>query len=382
MNSKLKKFLSIIFFIIFISWILITFYKINEKNYTKIKQIKYNIVGHPEFLPDPNFAKITAFGFKNTKADIYWLETIQYIWWNAISSEYKKYLYYMLNLINELNPYFTHPYKIWLLLLPDYNPRYEKLTKEEQKNYILQAEKIWLKWIENLCDKKKIDLIKKEDNLNKIWTEKKYANPCKDYLIPYYLAFDYYFYLHDPIKASTYYKITSANKDAVEWAKILAAIMRWKWWDREKAFLMFVNIWKSLDNSKDKTCSKFADLLENKVAYPIFRENNLDYRLIKLMNESRDKIFWNNEEDNSKNLDKQCSNYINKATREINLYYIEQANKKYKKDTWKNAKNAKVLYDKWYIKYLPIDYQKSKDYSIIYKYNKDTKHFDYEMWYY
>jgi hypothetical protein len=59
-------------------------------------------------------------------------------------------------------------------------------------------------------------LILKEDDLQKIWTNKKYQNPCKDYRIPYYLAYIYYFYLHNPSKASDYYKITSANTDAVE----------------------------------------------------------------------------------------------------------------------------------------------------------------------
>ena len=85
------------------------------------------------------------------------------------------------------------------------------------------------------------------------------------------------------------------------------------------------------------------------------------------------------DEDDNKNLDDECSNYINKATRELNLYYIEQANKKYKKDTWENAKNAKTLFDSGYIKYLPIDYQQEKDYWIIYEYNNDTGFFDYTM---
>jgi len=379
MNKKLKKLLQIFWILILMAWIWAIFYHINNLNYKKIKQIKYNTVEHPEFLPTSNFAKITAFWFKNTKADIYWLETIQYIWWNAVSSAYKKYLYPIINLITDLNPYFAHPYKIAMLLLPDYNPRYEDLTEEEKLEYIKKAEKIWLKWIKNFCDTKKIELIKKEDDLLKIWKDEKYANPCKDYIIPYYLAYIYYFYLHDPLNASLYYKVASANRDSVEWAKILAAIMRWKGWDREKAFLMFINMWKSLDTTKDKTCSKFADLLQNKIAYQVFKENKLDTNLIKFANDSRAKVFPKKQKETENKLDDQCEDYVNKAIRELNLYYIEQANKKYKKDTWENAKNAKILFNKWYIKYLPIDYQQYKDYWIIYKYNEKTGHFDYEM---
>ncbi len=376
-NTKITKVISFFSVIILLSLSFYYFWIINNKNYKIIKEIKYKQVKHPEFIAKSNFAKITSFWFTNIKADLYRLETIQYIWWNAISSEYKKYLYKMINLITDLNPYFVSPYKIAMLLLPDYNPRYENLTDKEQIKYIKQAEKIWLKWIKNFCDKNKINLILQENNLQKIWSEDKYKNPCKKYIIPYYLAYIYYFYLHNPSKSADYYKIASANTDSLDWAKILAAIMRWKWWDREKAFLMFINMWKTLDTSKNKYCKNFAWELEN-LWYKIFRKKILNYKLIKYINEKRKELFW--MWDTQKNYDKnQCIDYVNKATREINLFYIEQANKKYRKDhNWKNAKNAKILYDDWYIKYLPIDYQQFKDYWIIYFYNKDTKHFDYQ----
>jgi len=70
--------------------------------------------------------------------------------------------------------------------------------------------------MKNFCDLEKIGLIKKEDDLQKIWTEEKYKNPCKYYEIPYYLAYINYFYLKDNIAASNYYKITSAHTDSVE----------------------------------------------------------------------------------------------------------------------------------------------------------------------
>jgi hypothetical protein len=81
--------------------------------------------------------------------------------------------------------------------------------------------------------------------------------------------------------------------------------------------------------------------------------------------------------------DTKCINYANKAVREINLFFVENANRKYKKDNnWKSAHNAKVLFDKWYIDFLPIDFQQYEDYWIIYVYNNDLWHFDYEMWNY
>ena len=141
--------------LIIITLILLTlfwFYKVNSLNYWKHIEIKKNYVSHPENLPTKELAVNTSFWFKNLRADIYWLETIQYIGWNAIWSEYKKYLYIILDLITELNPYFEHPYSIWQLLLPSYNERYEDLSKEEQEKNINEAIKLWLKWIKNFCD--------------------------------------------------------------------------------------------------------------------------------------------------------------------------------------------------------------------------------------
>ncbi len=381
MNKKYKnliKFL-VIFLLIVLSWI--GFFIQNDSNYIKLKKIELETVKHPDKLPTKKFAKASSFWFENTKADILWLETIQYIWWNALSSQYKKYLFAMLDLITYLNPYFENPYKIWMLLLPDYNPRYEEITENQSLVYVKQAEKIWLKWIKNFCDLKKIDAIKKQDNLQLIWSQEEYKNPCKSYEIPYFLAYVYYFHLKDPKQASTYYKIASANTNSIEWAKILAAIMKWKWWEREKAFLMFLSIWKSFDSWDDKVCSEYALVLE-KIWFQVFREWKLNSSIIRYLNESREKVFWKFDETKEHDIktDSECATYVNKSIREMNLYYIEQANKKYKKDNlWVSALNAKVLYDKKYIDYLPIDFQQYKDYWIIYEYNKDTGNFDYDL---
>ncbi len=370
-----------IFLIIFLILSLIWFYKINDSNYETIRQIKLNIVKHPEWLPKKEIAKITSFWFENLRADIFWLETIQYIWANAIKSEYKVYLYKMLDLITDLNPYFSHPYKIGLLLLPDYNSRYENLDKKTQEKHKQEAIKIWLKWIKNLCDLKKIEEIKKENNLLKIWNDKKYKDPCLGPMIPYYLAFDYYFYLNDPISSAQYYKVSSANKDSLKWARILSAIMQWKWGDREKAFFMFITMAKAVVQDKDKKenlCYNFSEKLENIWIWIFSWKIPLTWELLKNIENLRKKFIWKYEQKNDLK-DWNCKNYLNKATRELNLYYLEQANNKYYKNNWKKAETIEELYKNWYINYKPIDYQQEKDYWIIYKYNSETWNFDYEM---
>lgn len=361
-----------------------SFYKINELNYKKHIEIKISFVEHPENLPTKEAASNTAFWFKNLKADIYWLKAIQYIWSNAIWSEYKKYLFFMIDLITELNPYFEHPYTIWQLLLPNHNERYEDISKEEIERHKDEWIKIWLKWIKNFCDLEKIELIKNEDNLQKIWTEDKFKNPCSEYNIPNYLAYIYFYYKHDPATASTYYKVASAIEDWLSWSKIMAAIMSGKWWNREKAYFMFLNIAKNIE-STDEICLAFTDNLE-KVWTEIFIKKSigLKWEILKSIWEKRDEIFWEFTEEMEEEIlsDTKCWNYLNKAIRELNLAYIEKAEIKYFADKWEHSYNAQDLFDDWYMEYLPIDFQQYDDYWIIYKFNDDTMNYDYKMWNY
>lgn len=371
----------ILFLIILIIWL---FYMINNQNYIILKKINNEFVKHPELLPNKNIVKYTSFWYSNLKSSIYWIKTIQYIWWNVIWSEYKKYLYKMLDLITELNPYFEKPYLIWQLLLPSYNERYENLTETEKYKNIKQGELIWLKWIKNFCNEKKIELIDIENNLQKIWNDEKYKNPCKTSNIPFSQAFLYYFYLKDPKLSAKYYKVTSANNDSLEWAKIMSAIMSWKSWNREKSIMMFLTLAETFKNKKEKwKCDMFSKELE-KISYLIYRKNiKLTWEIIKKIENLRKEHFKFDEEAEKKIISwDNCDNYINKAIRELNLQYIENANKKYFEINKKNAQNAKELFDKWFIDFLPTDFQQYNDYWIIYIYNDETKNFDYKMWRY
>lgn len=368
---------------LFIISAFIWFYFINQLNYEKTKQISAQFIQHPEMLPNKDTVKYTSFWFSNLRADLYWLETIQYIWGNAVGSEYKKYLFSILDLITELNPYFEKPYLIGQLLLPNYNERYEKLTKEEQNLNTKQAVEIGLKWMENFCDMEKVQAIQNEPDLQKIWSDPKYKNPCKTSDIVYGQAFVHYFYVKDPKSAADYYKIASANDDALEWAKIMAAIMSGKSWDREKSIMMFLTLAKSSDEKENEKCQFFSKELQ-KVTYAIYRENvELTGDMIKQMQDLRNEYFkFNDDAEQEIIKGDNCNNYINKAIRELNLQYVENGNKKYFDETQQNALSAKVLYDLKYIDFLPTDFQQYDDHGIIYIFNMETKHFDYEMWNY
>ncbi|EKD66059.1 MAG: hypothetical protein ACD_49C00067G0045 [uncultured bacterium (gcode 4)] len=374
----LKKFFSWVFIILWISF----FYIIgNSINYPVHQDIKYNLISHPEFIPTKNVVKLSSAGFYNIVSDFYWLDTIQYIGSNAVSSEYKKYLYPMLNLITDINPNFTQPYLIWELLLTSYNERYENISKEEIEKNVDQAMALWLKWIEKNCDLNKIALIKNEYDLKKLWTEEKYKNPCSDSQIPYYLAYIYHWNKFDSLNASLYYKVTSANTDAPTGARIMAAIMQWKWWDREKSIIMFLSLAESLSSEKEKSCSLFSKDLWDVLLNVFSKKMALNWKSVSEIDKIRGQLIkklWEDNLDKNKNLDNFCSTYLNKATRELNLYYLENADKLYFTDKKNHAQTPEDLFKAWFIDYIPLDFQRDKDFQIIYFYNDEIKNWDYK----
>lgn len=382
--KKLHKIVSPLIIIFVLLWTLSAFYYISGKNYNKRIEAKMTYVSHPELLPETDYVKYTTFGFKNLKADIYWLEAIQYIWWNAISSEYKKYLFKMLDNITELSPEFEKPYYIGLLLLPSYNERYENLTKEEIQKNVNQGEELGLKWVKAYCDQDKMDLILAQDDLSKIANDEKYRNPCKSYTIPFYLAYLYYYYKFEPETAAKYYKIASANDDAPGWATTMAAIMQWKWWNREKSFFMFLNIAKYTEPD-NQVCTWYATELESLWAEIFLKKStDLNENIIKNVELTRNVYLGQFDEEKESEIlsDTKCLNYVNKSIRELNLSYIENAEDKYFQDNNKHSTHARELYEKWYLKFLPTDFQQYDDYWIIYEFNQDTKNYDYIMWNY
>lgn len=375
-NRNIKIIIFILFAVISLLWFFIVWTAVNYKKHVEIKM---NLVQHPEFIPSYKTARITSAGFENIISDFYWLSSIQYIWSNAVSSEYKLYLYNMLNLITDLNPNFSYPYEIWELLLSSYNENYEQdIEKDKQKEYDKQALNLWLKWIKNLCNSQKVEAIKKETNLSKLWTDKKYENPCTDSNVPYYLAYIYYWNFHDWIKSSEYYRITSANKEAPSGSRIMAAIMQWKWWDREKSVSMFLSLAESLWNNATKECKIFSADLRNQISWIFWKKILINEDNLKQIEYYRKQIIktwtWIKEESLADESD--CTRYLNKAVRELNLQFLEKADEKFFKDKWKHAVQWLELLEKWYIKYLPVDYQWRKDFDIIYYYNKDTNHWD------
>ncbi|EKE28782.1 MAG: hypothetical protein ACD_3C00014G0007 [uncultured bacterium (gcode 4)] len=352
-------------------------------NYPVHLQIKTNVVNHPEFVPSKTFVKASSAWFENVVADYYWLDSIQYIWSNAVDSEYKKYLFVVLNLITDLNPNFNYPYQIWQLLLSSSNDRYEEFDKKEQDKYIDQSISLWLKWINNTCDLVKVEAIKKEFDLKKLWTSAEYKNPCSEPNIPYYLAYTQYWNKYDWARSSEYYRVTSANEKAPVWSRVMAAVMQWKSWDRQKSILMFLSLAESLWTQETKACQEFSSYIWW-MLFKWFQEwKNLSWKFVSDIDLVRKEIMlklWQKSTEYSIADESNCSNYLNKAVREMNLAYLEAADKAYFEKNKIHASNPEILYSEKFIDYIPQDYQVDKDSKVIYYFNKDTWHWDNKMW--
>ena len=320
-------------------------------------------MNHPEFIPTSEFVGLSSGGFQNIVSDSYWLSAIQYIGSNALGSEYKEYLYVMLNFITDLNPYFTFPYQIGELLLPSYNERYENLNDAEIQKNTKQAIKIGLKGIEKNCDKKKVEKAKNEYDLKKLWTDESYKNTCSDAMIPYYLAYTYYWNLHDGQKSSEYYRIAATNTDAPTGARTMAAIMQGKSGDREKSIIMLLSLAESIEGNKNSLCQQLSKELGTSLLSAFNAKATLTGNGLKMIESYRKDMIQKLDEgsgaNNSgyQNIDNLCSTYLNKAVREMNLSYLEQADARYFQDTKEHASLPSILFARKYIDYNPIDFQ-------------------------
>ncbi|HBB26981.1 TPA: hypothetical protein DCZ36_00605 [Candidatus Gracilibacteria bacterium] len=355
-------------------------------NYQQHVDINRTFVDHPEFIPTSEMVGLSAGGFENIIADSYWLSAIQYIGSNALGSEYKAYLYAMLDLITDLNPHFTFPYQIGELLLPTYNERYENLSEAEIRKNTDQGIRIGLKGIKNNCDATKVEKAKSEYDLKKLWTDENYQNACSDPMIPYYLAYIYYWNLRDGAKSSEYYRIASTNSDAPTGARTMAAIMQGKSGDREKAIIMLLSLAESIEGNKNTLCQQLSKELGTSLLEAFSAKATLTGNGLRIIESARQEMVKKLEEpgidgESIQDMDNFCSTYLNKAVREMNLSYLEQADAKYFQSRKEHASTPSVLLQNQYIDYIPVDFQQDtgNKQGIEYFYDRDNRSWDYRM---
>ena len=162
--------------------------------------------------------------------------------------------------------------------------------------------------------------------------------------------------------------------------------MQGKWGDREKSLYMFLSLAQSVAN-QNQSCSILTKQLQNAYTQISARNIPLSWDFVKSIEWAIQNNLPSLSEKNEEKVlsDTQCSNFLAKASREINLMYLEEADKKYTQDFPEeiSAKTPERLFEAWYIDFIPTDYQQyqEEDHGIVYRYSKDTGGFDYEMSY-
>ena len=232
------------------------------------------------------------------------------------------------------------------------------------------------------CDAKKVEKILAEPVLSKVWTDPQYANPCSNSMIPYYLAYVEYYNRKNANKASDYYRIAAAGKDAPTGARMMSAIMKGKSGGREKSILMFLSIAESLQpgQASAEACRTVSREMRDYLIKPFSSEfqGEIPTEFVKLAEAYRVEATKGLKEDVKKadSMDALCSTYLGKAMRELNLEYVTRKDATFVKKTGKQVVDAKELLDLGGLDYLPQDYQKLDDgLEIIYV--KDDGQWDY-----
>jgi len=141
-------------------------------------------------------------------ADVLWIRGVQ-LASDENHTNYHKDLYFYLDMISSLQPYWQYPYLFWQYLLP-------KNKEFETSSYFGSGFDItwdWTvdygeKWIKFLCD----------------WF-------CSDYFLPRSLAFNYFYFLWDIEKSSKYYYIASQVPGAPAIFEQMPAIVAGRLWE-------------------------------------------------------------------------------------------------------------------------------------------------------
>ncbi|MFC1556185.1 hypothetical protein ACFL67_03795 [candidate division KSB1 bacterium] len=203
-----------------------------------------NVEGKAEYdmfyTPHPDYARMLSCGFKGAAADIYWIKTViyfgrrvmkkdleymgyelysdkrddpGYLQWKKNTAFRYRYLYDLLNTVTELDPYFHLPYTFGGLFLT------LKYGRPDLS----------------------VELLKKGREFIK-----------DSWHIPYYLGFNYYFYLNDPLKAAEYYMEAARFEDAPKEVISLARGILMNEGKRNMAIEFITGVKESTDNPDTK----------------------------------------------------------------------------------------------------------------------------------
>lgn len=137
---------------------------------------------------------------------------------------------------------------------------------------------------------------------------------------------------------------------------------------------MFLSLAESLGTKETKQCKDYAGALQ-KILFEAYQQGaRISSDGLKLVERERRGIIDQipGESNYSIANEHDCKEYLNKAVRELNLAYLDQAGKEFFKVYKFNAFTPEELFDGKFIDFIPVDFQQYDDQGIIYQFNDKT----------
>ncbi len=164
-------------------------------------------------LPDPDELKTASLGYEALTADFLWLKAIQHMGEKRISSEGYDWIYKALDAVTTLDPQFVAPYVIGGLMLTVVAEKAELSNRLLEKGYIHNPD---------------------------VWQ------------IPFYLGFNYFYFMKQYKTAARYMSIAAEMDGSPKWLPLLASRLYYQADDPVYALEFLVRMYESTDDERLK----------------------------------------------------------------------------------------------------------------------------------
>lgn len=164
-------------------------------------------------LPDPEQLKTASLGYEALTADLLWLKAVQHMGEREISSQGYDWIYKALDTVTTLDPQFIAPYETGGLILT------VVAEKAELSNRLL---------------------------------EKGYMHNPDVWQLPFYLGFNYFYFMKQYKTAAKYMSIAAELEGSPKWLPLLASRLYYQAEDPSFALEFLVRMYESTDDERLK----------------------------------------------------------------------------------------------------------------------------------
>jgi hypothetical protein len=164
------------------------------------------------YLPEGPYLKVAVLGYRQITADLIWLKAIQHFGERRQTPEGYRWAYHAVDVLTDLDPQFALAYQVAGTILG-----------------------VWA----NLPHESIAILSKGMANHPGIWQ------------FPFYLGYDYFYELHDPLAAAKYFRIAAGLPGSPEYLPRLAARMTVEAGDPDAALEFLLRLYAKLEDDAD-----------------------------------------------------------------------------------------------------------------------------------